>query len=131
MIRYSTGYLSKFEGSEIDEAVERVRGLDNELNLKVDKTLEVNGHPLRANINLTAHDVDALPNTTEYGRSVDYSDGTLYLKDQDGVVLSSTALGGSMVIAYWGDLRGNIADQGDLQEALDSKASVTIRDWIS
>jgi len=31
--------------------------------------------------------------------------------------------------AEWGNITGTLADQTDLKEALDSKASVTIRDW--
>ena len=64
------GYLSKFEGTEVDAAVERVQGIDAEFAEKVDKTTTVNGHPLSSDVTISAEDVEALPVTTEYGKSI-------------------------------------------------------------
>jgi hypothetical protein len=49
----------------------------------------VNGKALSANISLSATDVDALPETTKYGKSLGQSGRTVTLKDQDGTVLST------------------------------------------
>ena len=119
MVRYNIGYLSKFEGTEVDAAVERVQGIDAEFDLKVDKTLEINGHPLETSFNLTYEDVQALPDTTKYGNSVEWEDNILYLKDQDGTILNSTVVISDA--AVWGNISGTLSNQLDLKEALDSK----------
>ena len=171
MIKSNAGYLSKYQGSEVDAAVERVQSLDFDLSLKVDKTFEINGHTLENNFNISSADVGALSNLTKYGRSVECIDSVLYLKDQNGDILNSTIVssGGTYYVfsgadgthagtsglvpapaatdntkflkgdgtwgtpasgvSAWGDITGTLSNQVDLQNALNEKASVTIRDW--
>ena len=123
------GYPSKYEGTEVDAAVEKVQGIDTELASKVDKTTTINGIPLGSDVTLTAEDVGSLPADTNYGNSITWEDNILYLKDQEGRTLSSQYLGVNST--EWGSIYGDLADQTDLQEALDDKSSVTIRDWSS
>lgn len=113
------GYLSKFEGVEVDAAVERVQGLDAEFALKVDKTTEINGFPLEGNITLTAEEIGALPSNTLYGKSLTWEDNVLSLCDQFGRVLSNKYI--EVDLGRWGHIFGNLSDQTDLQEALDNK----------
>ena len=113
------GYLSKFEGVEVDAAVERVQGLDAEFALKVDKTTKINGFPLEGNITLTAEDVGAMPIGTGYGKSLSWNENILSLLDQEGRVLSNKYI--EVDLGRWGHIFGNLSDQTDLQEALDNK----------
>ena len=110
------GYLSKFEGIEVDAAVERVQGLDIEFAEKVDKTTTVNGHPLSSNIEISAEDVGALPVSTTYAYSLAWENNILYLKDQNGRVLNSFYI--EIDQGRWGHIIGNIEEQEDLQQAL-------------
>lgn len=113
------GYLSKFEGTEVDAAVERVQGLDVELALKVDKTTTINDIPLTNNIVLTAEDVGAMPIGTGYGKSISWNENILSLLDQEGRVLSNAYI--EIDQGRWGHIIGDLNDQTDLKEALDSK----------
>jgi len=113
------GYLSKFEGVEVDAAVERVQGLDAELALKVDKTTKINNYPLTGDITLTAEDVGALSTEIIYGKSLGWEDNIISLKDQNGRTLSSEYI--EIDLGRWGHIIGTLSDQTDLQEALDSK----------
>ena len=119
MVKYNVGYLSKFEGAEVDAAVERVQGIDAEFALKVDKTLEINGHPLDHSFDITYEDTGALSATTRYGRSAEWIENILYLKDQNGDILNSTII--DTDVALWGKISGTLSNQLDLQAALDSK----------
>lgn len=113
------GYLSKFEGTEVDAAVERVQGLDSELALKVDKTTTINEIPLKGDIVLTAEDLGALSASTPYGKYLEWENSILYLYDQNGVALSSKYI--ETDAALWGKITGTLSDQADLQIALDNK----------
>ena len=113
------GYLSKFEGTEVDAAVERVQGLDVELALKVDKTTTINDIPLTNNIVLTAEDIGAIPAGAGYGKSLKWEDSILSLLDQEGRVLSNTYI--EVDLGRWGHIFGDLNDQEDLKIALDSK----------
>ena len=115
------GYLSKFEGAQVDSAVERVQGLDSELDQKVSKTTTINNIPLDGNIVLTAEDIGAVPAGEGYGRSIDWDDNTdiISLLDQKGRVLSNAYL--HVDKARWGEIFGSIADQTDLKSLLDDK----------
>ena len=55
----------------------------------VPKTLTINGKTLTANIDLSYADVNALPDSTKFGKTLEVSGQTLKLKDQDGNELSS------------------------------------------
>ena len=122
------GYLSKYEGTDVDAAVRRVQGLDAELATKVDTSTTINGTPLEnGSVVLTAESLGALPVTTTYGKMISLVDNILSLCDQKGRVLSNTYV--EIDAGKWGKIVGNIADQTDLQDALNSKASVTFRDW--
>ena len=123
------GYPSRYEGTEVDAAVERVQGIDTELASKVDKTTTINNIPLTGDVTLTAADVGSISSSTTYGKSIAWEDNVLYLKDQDGRTLNSQYLGVNST--EWGFIYGDIGDQTDLQEALDEKSSVIIRDWSS
>ena len=112
------GYLSRFEGTEVDAAVARTQTLDAELALKVDKSTEVNGHALESDINISATDVGALPDTTQYGASISWNNGILSLLDASGVPISSQYVTSE---AQWGHITGLLSDQEDLQEVLDGK----------
>ena len=57
-------YFSKYTGAEIDKAVGNNLDIDEKLDLKVDKTQEVNGKALTGNITLNAADVGAEPDIT-------------------------------------------------------------------
>ena len=113
------GYLSKFEGTEVDAAVERVQGLDSELALKVDKTTTINNIPLETDIVLTAEDVGALPIGAGYGKALLWENNILALLDQNGRVLSNTYI--EVDLGRWGHIFGDLNDQTDLKDALDSK----------
>ena len=113
------GYLSKFEGTEVDAAVERVQGIDVEFAEKVDKTTTVNGHPLSSDITISAEEVGALPASTEYGKSITWENNILYLKDQNGRALSSEYI--EIDLGRWGHIVGNLNAQTDLKDALDAK----------
>ena len=117
------GYLSEYEGTEVDAAVSRVQGLDAEFALKVDKTTKINGFPLTGNINLTAENIGALASSTTYASSLvwDTQDDAciLYLKDQNGRVLSSEHI--EIDLGRWGHIVGTLSDQTDLKNALDAK----------
>ena len=115
------GYLSKYEGTEVDAAVERVQGLDAELALKVDTSTTINGTPLEnGSIVLTAESLGALPLDTPYGRSIKFTDDNiLYLCDAQERVLSGAYL--KVDTAEWGNIYGDLSEQSDLKEALDSK----------
>ena len=117
-IKGISGYLSKYEGTEVDAAVERTQRLDEEFALKVDKTTTVNDQPLSGDVVITADDIGALSDTTKYGASLDWNNGVLYLRDQDGVPLSSEYI---TTNAYWGQIYGDISNQTDLSEALAAK----------
>ena len=116
------GYLSKFEGTEVDAAVERVQGLDSELALKVDKTTTINEIPLKGDIVLTAEDLGALSASTPYGKYLEWENSILYLYDQNGVALSSKYI--ETDAALWGKITGTLSDQADLQIALDNKQNL-------
>ena len=115
------GYLSKFEGAQVDSAVERVQGLDSELDQKVSKTTTINNIPLDGNIVLTAEDIGAVPAGEGYGRSISWDDSTdiISLLDQKGRVLSNAYL--HVDKARWGEIFGSITDQTDLKSLLDDK----------
>jgi hypothetical protein len=115
------GYLSRFEGIEVDDAVERVQNLDAELALKVDKTTTINGKSLESNIILTPEDIGALPDTVKYGATLTWNndENTLYLNDQDGNILNSQYI--ETQEAEWGRIHGDLTEQTDLKTALDSK----------
>ena len=113
------GYLSKFEGTEVDAAVERVQGLDAELALKVDKTTTINDIPLTNNIVLTAEDIGAMPIGTGYGKSLSWNENILSLLDQEGRVLSNAYI--EIDQGRWGHIIGDLNDQTDLKLVLDSK----------
>lgn len=113
------GYLSKFEGTEVDAAVERVQGLDAELALKVDKTTTINDIPLTNNIVLTAEDIGAMPIGTGYGKSLSWNENILSLLDQEGRVLSNAYI--EIDQGRWGHIFGDLNDQADLKLVLDSK----------
>ena len=81
-IKGISGYLSKYEGIEVDAAVERTQSLDEEFALKVDKTTEINGYSLSGNITLTAEDIGALSTSIKYGKSLNWSNGYLTLLDK-------------------------------------------------
>jgi len=117
-----SGYLSKFEGIEVDAAVERVQGLDEEFALKVDKTTTINGYSLANDIILTSADVGALADSVKYGASLKWENNIIYLLDQDGVVLNSQYI--ETEKAKWGNIYGSLTDQVDLKEALDSKPNL-------
>lgn len=87
-----TGYLSKYQGEEVDAAVERVQGIETELEGKVDKTQRINGHALRGNVTLNAQDVGALSSNVKYGSKLSADGSILSLKDQDGNTISSTII---------------------------------------
>ena len=124
------GYLSKFEGVEVDAAVERVQGLDAELALKVDKTTKINDVPLEGDITLTAEEIGALPLDTLYGKSLAWEDNILSLCDQFGRVLSNKYI--EVDLGRWGHIFGNLSDQTDLQEALDNKQPlITLENMLS
>ena len=116
-----SGYLSRYEGTEVDAAVERVQGLDSELALKVDTSTTINGIPLgNKSIILTAESLGALPITTTYGKSIKMNEeNILSLCDQYDRVLSNTYI--EIDAAKWGKVAGNLRDQVDLRDALDSK----------
>lgn len=116
------GYLSKYEGLEVDAAVERVQGLDAEFALKVDKSTTVNGMPLSENVVITAESIGALPDSTTYGKSFSWADNILSLRDQNGRVLSSEYL--EIDLGRWGHIIGRLSDQEDLQNALNSKQNL-------
>ena len=116
------GYLSKYEGLEVDAAVERVQGLDAEFALKVDKSTTVNGMPLSGNVVITAESIGALPDSTTYGKSFSWADNVLSLRDQNGRVLSSEYL--EIDLGRWGHIIGRLSDQEDLQNALNSKQNL-------
>ena len=113
------GYLSKFEGVEVDAAVERVQNIDAELALKVDKTTTINGISLRSDIVLTPEDIGSIPAGEGYGKSILWADSILHLKDQNGRTLSSQYI--EVDLGKWGRIYGTLADQTDLKDALDSK----------
>ena len=112
-----SGYLSKYEGTEVDAAVERVQGLDSELATKVSIATTVNGFPLDDDVVLSAADVGALPANTTYGKSLKWENNILALYDQQGRSLSNAYL----EISKWGKIIGTLSDQTDLQDALNSK----------
>ena len=116
------GYLSKYEGLEVDAAVERVQGLDAEFALKVDKSTTVNGMPLSGNVVITAESIGALPDSTTYGKSFSWADNVLSLRDQNGRVLSSEYL--EIDLGRWGHIIGRLSDQEDLQNVLNSKQNL-------
>ena len=120
------GYLSKFEGIEVDAAVERVQGRDIEFAEKVDKTTAVNGHQLTGDIEISAEDVGALPVDTIYAYSLVWEDNILYLKDQNGRVLNSHYI--EIDKGRWGHIVGNIEDQEDLQQALAAARNLGLGD---
>jgi hypothetical protein len=124
------GYLSKFEGTEVDAAVERVQGLDAELALKVDKTTTINNIPLTNNIVLTAEDIGAVPAGAGYGKSLKWEDSILSLLDQEGRVLSNTYI--EVDLGRWGHIFGDLNDQADLKLVLDSKQPlITLENMLS
>ena len=124
------GYLSKYEGLEVDAAVERVQGLDSEFALKVDKTTTVNGMPLSSDVVITTESIGALPVTTTYGKSFSWEDNIIALRDQDGRVLSSQYI--EVDLGRWGHIVGRLSDQEDLQSALNSKQSlITLSNMLS
>ena len=96
------GYLSKFKGAEVDAAVERVQGLDSEMEQKVDKTTTINDIPLTGNIVLTPEDIGSVPAQEGYGRSLNLDGGLLSLLDQKDRTLSSVYVGsgGGILLAY-------------------------------
>ena len=120
-IKGIAGYLSKFEGVEVDAAVERTQTLDAEFATKVDKTTEINGIPINNGLTLEAGDIGALPASTRYGYSLAYSTGVLSLLDQNGVPLSNKYVTAS---ASWGTISGDITNQEDLISLLSTKASL-------
>lgn len=98
------GYLSKYEGREVDAAVERVQNLDAELNAKVDKTTTINGKSLDSDIVLNANDVGALADNVNYAKGITWEDNILYLRDQFGRNLSNVFIGTSAItIRAWDD----------------------------
>ena len=112
------GYLSRFEGTEVDAAVERTQTLDAEFAEKVDKTTEVNGHALTGDITITAEDTGALPDTTPYGASLSWNNGILSLLGPTGIPISSQYVTSE---AQWGHIAGILSDQEDLVAALAEK----------
>lgn len=80
-------YLSEFTGKQIDDAIRNQRDYAAELELKANKSTTVNGQPLSEDVNLTASDVGALPEDTDYGASLDFDNGTLGLVNQSGQVI--------------------------------------------
>ena len=117
-IKGISGYLSKYEGTEVDAAVERTQTLDEELAAKVDKTTEVNGQPLSGNVNITAEDIGALSEDTQYGAALTWANGILSLVDKTGYPLSSEYISAN---ALWGNIFGSLSNQTDLVEALATK----------
>ena len=122
----ANGYLSRFEGIEVDDAVERVQGLDAELALKVDKSTTINGKSFEdGDIILSAEDIGALPTTTKYGSKLTWGknennlEGILSLVDQQGRVLNSVVI--NIEKSRWGLIEGTLTDQIDLRDALNSK----------
>lgn len=87
-----TGYLSQYQGDEVDAAVGRVQGIDTELANKVNKTTTINGHALETDIVLTAEDVGALSGSIKYGKSLAADGNILSLKDQSGTTMSSVVV---------------------------------------
>ena len=115
----SSEYLSTHTGQQIDEAIDNMRDYEAELQQKVDKSTTVNGQPLSEDVEITAEDIGALSNETKYGASLNYdsSRGYLDLVDQDGAVLGES----QYISTSWGQIKGTLSNQIDLQEALDAE----------
>ena len=113
------GYLSKFEGTEVDAAVERVQGLDSELALKVDKTTKINGISLEGDITLNAEEIGALSENTVYGKFLKWENNILSLEDKDHRVIDNKFI--EVDAAKWGKISGDITKQLDLQEEFATK----------
>lgn len=122
-----SGYLSKYKGSQIDGAVTRVLNLDEEFALKADKSLEINGHKLTENFDLSASDVGALSDTISYGASLSWQDGVLYLIDQEGNILGSVQIDIPKVETYTHE-QGVPSNTWIIQHNLNRYPSVTLVD---
>ena len=116
------GYLSQFQGAEVDEAVGRVQSIDTELAQKVDKTTTINGKSLESNIVLNASDVGALSSNTTYGKSITWENNLLSLLDENGRTLSNYYI--ETDGATWGHITGTLNNQIDLKNALDGKQPI-------
>ena len=123
-----TGYLSEYKGSEIDATVLRVREINIELDSKADKSLEINGHPLTANISLTAGDVGAMSDETPVGVSLELDEEWLLLKDKNGNTLSSVFLGGSQQSTTYIHEQGIASNIWVIRHNLNKFPSVTLVD---
>ena len=92
------GYMSQYQGTEVDDAVGRIRGIDRELAKKVDKSQKINGYSLDGDIDLKAQDVGALSDTIKYGSSIVADGNVISLKDQNGSTISSTIVNASPLV---------------------------------
>ena len=117
----SSEYLSTHTGKQIDDAIDTIRDYDAELAKKVDKTTKINGHELTEDINITAEEIGAMPLDTQYGASLDLTDGYLSLVDKGGAVFGNNPF----IYPSWGEIQGDdLSENTVLQSALDSKQNL-------
>lgn len=95
----------------------------------VPQTRTINGQALSSNVNLTASDVGALPDSTiiptvNNGTLTIQANGTTvgtFTANQSGNTTANIVVPDS---ATWGNITGNISNQTDLQSALDNKQDI-------
>ena len=104
-------YKSKYKGKEVDDTLDIVNdhegyvqyghiegSIEDQSDLytalegKALKTTTINEYPLSSNIALNAADVNALPNTTKFAKTLTVNNLTITLKDQDGTTLSTQTI---------------------------------------